>query len=191
MIKNINILCLNYGGMVGKDKILRIKLLKVELKLDIIVLVEVCANESRITPFCSKLSKGQNWAAIAVDGYSGGIIITWQRRIGRVIPIAISKRALHLIISSLINDQWVMATIYNAQLLNLQQLVQKELSHLASINILWVIMGDFNAITSIDEHKSSSFHYYAIKASLFNNFISDNDLIDMGFFGLMYSCYNG
>lgn len=58
MIKNINILCLNYGGMVGKDKILRIKLLKVELKLDIIVLVEVCANESRITPFCSKLSKG-------------------------------------------------------------------------------------------------------------------------------------
>lgn len=42
-------------------------------------------------------------------------------------------------------------------------------------------MGDFNAITSIDDHKGGSFYYYAKKASLFNNFISDNALIDMGF----------
>lgn len=55
----------------------------------------------------------------------------------------------------------------------------------------WVIVGDFNAITFTDKHKGCTFHYYGRKAFLFNNFISNNSLIDVGFSSSMYSWCNG
>lgn len=55
----------------------------------------------------------------------------------------------------------------------------------------WVIVGDFNAITFTDKHKGTTFHYYGRKAFLFNNFISNNSLIDVGFTSSMYSWCNG
>lgn len=55
----------------------------------------------------------------------------------------------------------------------------------------WVIVGDFNAITFTDKHKGTTFHYYGRKAFLFNNFISNNSLIDVGFSSSMYSWCNG
>lgn len=53
-----------------------------------------------------------------------------------------------------------------------------------------MIIGDFNSITSLDEHKGSNFQYYAKKAALFNDFISVNSLIDAGFSGSNFSWYS-
>lgn len=55
----------------------------------------------------------------------------------------------------------------------------------------WLLTGDFNAIISDDEHRGGSFRNYFSKASLFSNFIFDNNLIDLSYIGQSFTLCNG
>lgn len=52
-------------------------------------------------------------------------------------------------------------------------------------------MGDFNSITTPNEHKGGHFHYYASKPCLFSDFIAKNALMDLDFVGHWFSWCNG
>lgn len=58
------------------------------------------------------------------------------------------------------------------------------------VNLPWVVIGDFNAIITLDEHKDGLHYNYSRKACLFSNFITSNALLDMGFVGSKFTWCN-
>lgn len=134
MSNNLKCLGWNYKGASGLNKLNRIKCLIGNLQLDLVDLVETQADENRVARFCSKFAKSWNWAAVAAEGYSRGIIALWQKWIGFVIPLIQSRRALHLIISSSSNVHWLLTVVYNTQRLSLQRDLWRELAQFARIN---------------------------------------------------------
>lgn len=89
----------------------------------------------------------------------------WRRSIGSVTPIAVSRWALHLMISS--NDfTWILSTIYNSQVLSDHKKLWHFLSKMSNLDYPWLLNGDFNAITAPDEHRDGEFVNYFLKATL-------------------------
>lgn len=156
----------------------------------LVFLVETRANEDCVNRFCAKLPNAWDWASILVDGYSGGIVVAWNKLIGLVLPTVISRRALHLVISPGFSSNWVISVIYNASHFQSQCSLWHELSKIFAINLPWLIVGDFNTITSREKHKCGLYAYYSCKAHYFLNFIEDNNLLDLQFSGPRFTWCN-
>lgn len=93
------IICWNCRGISAIDTSSRVLCLIRKFNPIIVSLVETRANSDRVDRFCKKVPKHWEWAAILADGFSGGIFVLWNKAIGMVTPIAVSRRALHIIIS--------------------------------------------------------------------------------------------
>lgn len=50
-------------------------------------------------------------------------------------------------------------------------------SYLVCPPLTWAIIGDFNIVISLSEHKDGPHYYYACKARMFSNFIAINNLL--------------
>ncbi|XP_039130949.1 uncharacterized protein LOC120267377 [Dioscorea cayenensis subsp. rotundata] len=152
-------------------------------KLSMICLSEMRADETRVNLFCRRLPSSWDWTAILAEGYSGGILVAWQKSLCKVTPIAISRRALHLIISSDHMGNCIISVIYNSSHFHTQCSLWNELSRISPVLVPWLIIGDFNAICNRDEHMGGSYSYYARKARHFVDFIENNNLLDLHFSG--------
>ena len=84
---------------------------------------------------------------------------------GLVTPIAISRRCLHLKISSQLPIASILSVVYNRQSVEAQKSLWKELSCISALNFPWFILGNFNAIYSELEHLGGNFKYYSRKTS--------------------------
>lgn len=115
MIEDKSILiCWNCRGFSNRDTSSRIKFLMKKIKPLIFCLVETRADNGRLDKFCCKLSNHWAWAAIVADGYSGGILVFWQKHLGKVTPLVKSRYVLHLVITNSKNESWVLSTVYNS-----------------------------------------------------------------------------
>lgn len=119
----------------SRDTITRIRKLLKKYNPLVFYLVETRANEARLRRFCGKLGKDWKWAAMVANGYSGSIITFWKRHIGCVTPVAISRYALHLVISDNNDADWVFAVIYNDTWIRGQRRLWQELSSLSTLNL--------------------------------------------------------
>lgn len=157
----------------------------------IICLVETKSNPTKTLSFCKLFHKNWDWAVAIATGYSSGIINLWKRKIGLVTPILGIKTSIHLVISSLVSASSVLSIVYNSQRLSDQNLLQNSLSSLTSLNLPWLLAGDFNEILSANEHKGGNCRSYSSKAKIFYNFILQNNLLDLGFSGSNFTWCNG
>ncbi|XP_039138752.1 uncharacterized protein LOC120276083 [Dioscorea cayenensis subsp. rotundata] len=148
------------------------------------------ADDSRVNRFCRRLPSSWDWTAILTEGYLGGILVAWQKSLSKVTPIVISRRALHLIISSDYMGNCIISVIYNSSRFRTQCSLWNELSRIASMLVPWLIIGDFNAICNRDEHMGGSYSYYARKARHFVDFIDTNNLLDLHFSGPRFTWCN-
>lgn len=191
MIDNVfKIVCWNCRGVSGRDTSARIKQLMKQLNPFIFCLVETRADNSRLDIFCSKLGQKWAWAAIAADGFSGGLIVIWQKQLGKVSPLARSRYVLHLVVTNVKNESWILSTVYNSNHYQVQTTVWYELSGIASLNLPWILIGDFNTIASLDEFQGGSRSYYRRKARVFSDFISVNNLFDVNYTGSRFTWCN-
>lgn len=108
----IKIFTWNGRGLSNSITIDYIQDIMARLKPNFLCLVETKSNTDRTLRFCNIFKKNWDWAPIPSIGFSGGIIVLWQKFAGVVTPIALSRFALHLIISNA-NDTWILTTIYN------------------------------------------------------------------------------
>lgn len=84
----------NFKGLSNSRMIDYIQDIVARLALDFLCLVKKKKiNTARIDHFCDKFSKNWDWVAIPSNGFSGEITIFWQRRVGFVTPVIISKSA--------------------------------------------------------------------------------------------------
>lgn len=190
LIMTFKIFCWNCRGISNRSTMDRIRSTMAQINPNILCLLETKANTDRVHRFCDTLRNKWNWAAIPAFGLSGGILVLWNHLVGRVTPIATSRWALHLVISA-VGSNWILTVIYNSQLISDHKFLWKQLSGMNSLNIPWLLCGDFNAISSYEDHRGGSFKNYAAKANIFSNFILDNSLIDLGFTGPRFTWCNG
>lgn len=87
------------------------------MKLDFICLVETKSNSAHIHHF----------STIPSNRLFGGIIALSNRSIGTVTLVAISRLALHVVISSRF-ETWILSTFYNSQALSRQKKMFGDLS---------------------------------------------------------------
>ncbi|KAJ0981340.1 hypothetical protein J5N97_009595 [Dioscorea zingiberensis] len=186
----LKIICWNCKGLSNLMTTCRIKSMMKDHQPDIMCLVETRANEHRAIKFCDKFSKAWEWAVIPAQGMSGGIITLWKQRVGLVTPIAYSLFSLHLILSSEKPEEWILSVVYNSQNIHCQKVLWRDLSAISSLRLPWILMGDFNAILNSEEHRGGCFNHYSIKAKHFADFVSNNQLFDLGFFGTPYTWCN-
>lgn len=186
----VKIFTWNCRGISNTRSMDYIKDIMARLKPDFICLVETKSNSIRIQRFCARFSRHWVWAAVPSNGYSGGIIVLWKRFNGIVTPVASSRMALHLIITTS-EDSWILSTIYNSQVLSEHKNLWKSLSGLSQLDSPWLLTGDFNDIMFEEEHKGGSFRNYSSKSKAFTTFIQSNNLLDLGFTGSCFTWCNG
>lgn len=109
---------------------------------------------------------------------------------GMVTPIVGSRYALHLVITNDRSNSWIISAVYNSNSIHRQRFLWNELSGLAYLNLPWLIMGDFNAMVSQDEHRGGSNYYYSRKASVFSEFIAANNLLYVNYVGSPFTWCN-
>lgn len=80
--------------------------------------------------------------------------------------------------------------IYNSNSIQGQCKLWTELTGMSLLNTLWLILGDFNAVISQEEHRGGSHYYYSRKADAFTNFIVTNNLLTVNFIGSQFTWCN-
>ncbi|KAJ0961508.1 hypothetical protein J5N97_002012 [Dioscorea zingiberensis] len=187
---SVKIVSWNCRGTSSPKTVGRIKALMRTLQPDIVCLVETRADEQRTLKFCRRFTKHWQWAAIPAEGMSGGIITLWKQRVGRITPIAQSRFSLHLVLSSEKPKEWIVTIIYNSQHGNIQKALWKNLSLISMLDLPWILLGDFNAILNTNEHRGGLFVNYSLKSRHFNDFLIQNQLFDLGFYGPPFTWCN-
>lgn len=145
---NAKILCWNCRGISASETSSRILHLIRSHRLVMVCLVETIANFNRVDRFCNKISRSWNWTALLADGYSGGVIVLWRKTLGVVSPVAVSRRAVHLVISPSSSTNLIIYIIYNSNHFISQRNLWLELSILATLGFPWLLVDDFNAIVN-------------------------------------------
>lgn len=107
-------ICWNYRGISARDTSARVFHLIKRFRPLIVCLVETRANSERVDRFCNKIPRHWEWAAILADGFLGGIIVLWNPIIGMVTHLAISRHALHLVVSTTMSKTFIISMIYNS-----------------------------------------------------------------------------
>lgn len=181
------IICRNCRGVSSLDTTSRVFHPMKKYKPIMICLVETRTNDDRFQRFCSKLKYPWKWVAILAKGYSGGILTIWNHKIGDVTPLVRSRFALHLVITADHSKNWIISTIYNSNSIHGQRLLWNELSGMTSLNLTWVILGDFSTVVSQEKHRGGSHYYYSRKAFVFSEFIATNNLLDVKYVGSPYT----
>lgn len=186
----VNIICWSCRGLSSRDTSSRILCLIRTHKTLLVCLVETRANSDRTDCFTKRIPRGWDWAATLADGYSKGILVLWHNSIGQVSLIAVSKQALHIIISTNPSNNFMVSVIYNSTRFRKQCFLWHELSKLTSLRLPWIVLGDFNSILCKSEHRGGLFAYYDRKSRFFLDFVNSNNLIDLNFTGSSYTWCN-
>lgn len=87
-------------------------------------------------------------------------------------------------------ESWILTVVYNPSRILDQRFVWQELSGMANLNFPWILIGDFNDVTSLNEIQGGSLHYYNRKACEFSNFIASNNFLDVKSTGSMFTWCN-
>lgn len=91
----------------------------------------------------------------------------WNCHLGLATPIAVPLRALHLIISPVSSKVIVLSFVYNSSRLYSQCALWAELNKISSLNLPWLIAGDFNSVLTRDEHRGDFFLIMIVKLVFF------------------------
>lgn len=121
---------------------------------------------------------------------SHGIMAIWNKQVELVTSAVKSRSILHVVIPPIHSRAWILSVLYNPSSIQGQSLTWKELSGITILNILWIILGEFNAVVDHYEHRGGSHSNYIRKAGMLSNFISKNSLLDVGFVRSEFTSWN-
>ncbi|CAN1159582.1 Transposon TX1 uncharacterized 149 kDa protein [Linum perenne] len=119
---------------------------------------------------------------------SGGLSLWWLN----AVPISIichSKNYIHAVVN--FNREYYITFVYAPCILVDRIRVWNEISNLRGVGTEpWIITGDHNAIRySYEKEGGNGINHQA--AAAFNKFITDNNLLDLGYQGDPFTWYNG
>ncbi|KAA3481886.1 reverse transcriptase [Gossypium australe] len=176
-MKNNNIIAWNCCGAGNPSFRMRFRELIKKHKPLIVAILETRVPSSKAKLAYSRVNlRGRHF--VEAEGFSGGIWLFWDTD---AVQVTILKS----------HAQFTFTAIYASPNRQKRANLWDELRVLANgVNQLWLITGDFNSITSMNE-KSGGAPFDRTSTAPFRDLINDLQLIDFGFVGLPFTWARG
>ncbi|XP_072951741.1 uncharacterized protein [Typha angustifolia] len=110
--------------------------------------------------------------------------------VGWVDAVAVSRYVVHLVITGRKARTWLWIALYASNNPQAQCELWEELASLRGIDVPWIIGGDFNAYTSVQEKKSEGGVELGPKCKAFKAFVENTGLCDLGYVGIPFTWCN-
>lgn len=184
----MKILSWNYQGLAKPKAIRSLRLVLSESKPDIAFLCEVKTHSSSLISKALSSHSLSNIAIMPPAGYAGGLIVAWKDTINCTV---ISLNTSSFIHTSIFHDpnvsKWLCTFVYTPCNPLLKASFWNSISELnVSSHYPWLLIGDFNAITSQLEKKGGLL-FASSSSNSFTYELNNLGLIDLGFNGYPYT----
>uniref|UniRef100_A0A2N9GX50 CCHC-type domain-containing protein n=1 Tax=Fagus sylvatica TaxID=28930 RepID=A0A2N9GX50_FAGSY len=125
-------------------------------------------------------------------GFSGGIWILWKTNVVEINHLCSTEQEIHTSVKVFgSNSSWLLSAIYASPRRSERRMLWQNLSTVAGLHSLpWVMVGDFNDITSSDEKWGGNIPN-ASRISEYCDCMNNCNMIDLGFSGPKYTWTNG
>ena len=181
----MNFIVWNCNGTASREFLRTSKEVLKKYKPDLVGLVETKISGFKADQVCRKLGL-DSWSRVKAVGYSGAICVLWKDSI-KVEVLRTHPQFIHLEVQVHGDDPWLLPIVYGSPTFTLQKFLWQSL-HLNNLDLskAWIAVGDFNAIVSAYE-MSSSGNMDSRRCSDFTSWISQHQLIDLGFSGSRFT----
>lgn len=147
---------------------------------DVLILTETRVSEERANSIIASLGY-ERYTKVDSMSFAGGIWVLWNPNSVPLEPIASSFQEIHLE-CKVTNFSFLLTAIYASPIFERRKLLWSSFTNLTTIlSKPWLIIGDFNDIAKLSEQKMS----------VFNNFLTNYGLVDLGFLGSPFTWTNG
>ena len=125
-------------------------------------------------------------------GFAGGIWILWKTDMVEIKHLCSTEQEIHTSVKVLgSNSTWLLSAIYASPRRSERRMLWQNLSIVAGLHSLpWVMVGDFNDITSSDEKWGGNIPN-ASRISEYYDCMNACNMIDLGFTGPKFTWTNG
>ncbi|XP_021290562.1 uncharacterized protein LOC110421316 [Herrania umbratica] len=99
---------------------------------------------------CRRLGK-LNYFRVEADGYAGGIWVFWDPKNVEIDILAYSGQLVHMMVNSS-KAKWLLTAVYGSPVVEERKRLWLSLNMASDLhNLPWMVIGDFNQVTSPDE----------------------------------------
>ena len=125
-------------------------------------------------------------------GFAGGIWILWKTDVVELKHLCTTEQEIHTSVKVFgSNSSWLLSAIYASPRRSERRMLWQNLSTVAGLHSLpWVMVGDFNDITSSDEKWGGNIPN-ASRISEYYDCMNACNMIDLGFTGPKFTWTNG
>ncbi|XP_021836152.1 uncharacterized protein [Spinacia oleracea] len=157
----------------------------------VIVLVETYLSGEKAQRICDRVGySGQT--RVEAQGFSGGIWLFWKREEVTVTPLEYHGQHLTVEIEKLGEAPWLFSAVYASPDSSIRRDLWRELENARqNFSGPWLLTGDFNETRSMDERHGVGGSEMQRRCINFSNWIEENRLIDLGFYGPKHTWSRG
>lgn len=185
----MSLLFWNLCGIGNNETAGHLKYLIKQHKVNFLGVVEPKISGRKAEQTCKRLGF-DGCHRIEASGMRGGIWLLWQKNSFTITVLQESSQFLHVCVSNLNNERWVLTIIYRNPSSVEGRSFWNNMRELAnSIRDPWLLIGDFNAITNSNESSGSG--GLLNRRFRFAEWINELGLIDLGFVGSKYTWARG
>ncbi|CAL1370525.1 unnamed protein product [Linum trigynum] len=160
-------------------------------KPDFLIILESQISGDKANTVCSKLGYDEI-IRVDADGRSGGIWLAWKSADFRVTPLNASKQHITVKVEKVGQEEWILSSIYGSPKYKYHNLLWEQLIGFSKVwNGPWIIIGDFNAISSPTEKNSACSARDFRRCKKFLGWMNEACLTDLGFSGPRYTWFRG
>ncbi|XP_010666673.1 uncharacterized protein LOC104883809 [Beta vulgaris subsp. vulgaris] len=186
---SIKILVWNVQGAGNKVPIIK-ELVRIN-KPSVVVLVETHLSGEQAQKICDKIGfQGQQ--RVEAQGFSGGIWLLWDTSFVSITSYGSHTQHLTVEIRKLGEDLWLFSAVYASPDSTLRKELWRELEKIKDSYFgPWLLAGDFNETMTMNERNGSESSEMSRRCREFSNWVSNNELIDLGCSGPSHTWFRG
>ncbi|KAL8153722.1 hypothetical protein V2J09_011482 [Rumex salicifolius] len=154
--QNINIITWNVQGAGSREFLITLKNLIQMNDPTILALVETQINGTKADKVCRSIGFDGVLRAEAT-GFRGGIWVLWRKAVVQVCEMSAHHQAVSIEVKRNGEDEWIFSAIYASPTPPTREALWSHLLNVKATNSKpWLLMGDFNETTSMEERSSES-----------------------------------
>ncbi|KAL8129303.1 hypothetical protein V2J09_018458 [Rumex salicifolius] len=188
--QNINIITWNAQGAGRKEFFITLKEIVRIHDPTILVLVETRISGSQADKVCQGIGFDGILRAEAI-GFSGGISVLWRKAVIQIEEVHVHRQAVTVEVKRSGEDGWIFSAIYSSPTPHAREVLWNHLLNLKTDNSKpWLLMGDFNETSNLEERSSES-DGMRRRCERFSAWIDEMDMIDLGYTGSKFTWTRG